>query len=263
MHFRLPVCLLVGASLGFAQPGWREFELGPATTKGPAKFRGSIRSGALRARSISPRTLIAIATGVSPVRVLGPDWIDTERYRISAVLGEAKALRTRSSPSPSIQEEFRLLFSKEIVRRFRLEFQMGRRETAGFWAKHSPSAATKARLSKSLEGARFQESGTPVINVRRTLDVRGATIAEFLDWVERFGLRAPVVATSALPEGTWDFRIRWTTGDPDSLLQAIHEAIGWELSPGSVSPEYVVIKRIARPDLRRSAAERHQGRNSS
>lgn len=200
--------------------------MGPATPYGPVNPRGTVRNGTLRARSISPRTFIAIATGVSRARVLGPDWIDSERYRISAVLAsDAKTLRTRTSGGASVSDEFQLLFGQEIVRRFRMEFQKERRETNGFLVRLPPSVDIKARRAKTLEGARFSESGTPIINTRRTLDVRGATIPEFLEWLE-FKLRAPIAATSAAPEGVWDFRIRWTTADQTSLFQAVKEKVG-------------------------------------
>lgn len=189
--------------------------------------------------------------GMSPARVVGPDWIDSERYKISAVLTDAyaRSLRTRSSRGPSRNEEFQVLLRQEIVRRFGMEFQQERRETSGFAARLPPSDSIKARRSKALEGARFKESGTPVINVRRTLDVRGATMPEFLEWLERSWLRAPVVATSAVPDGVWDFRIRWTTADPASLFQVVKEKVGIEITPGTVSPEYLIIKRLDRPEI--------------
>jgi uncharacterized protein (TIGR03435 family) len=239
---------LYANSIDFLPPN---FHVGPMTQKGPVNPRGAIRDGALRARSISARTLIAIAMGISPARVLGPDWIDSERYQISAVLTDANArsLRTRLSGSASRNEEFQVLLREEIVRRFGMEFQQERRETSGFAARLPPSGSIKAQRSKTLEGARFKESGTPVLNVRRTLEVRGATMPEFLEWLERFWLRAPVVAISAVPYEVWDFRIRWTTADQSSLFQSVKEKVGIEITPATVSPEYLIIKRIDRPEI--------------
>jgi uncharacterized protein (TIGR03435 family) len=244
MRRALPVFLLSGSFLTFAEPGWKEFQLGPASPKGPVNPRGAVRDGTLRARSISARTLLAIAGGVSPSRVMGPDWIDSERYRISAVLDDAKSLRARGAGR---NDAFRRLFAQEIVRRFQIEFQRERREASGFEARLSPETVIRAKRSKSLEGAQFRDGGIPVINTRRTLDVRGATIPELLDWLERHWLRAPVVAVGAPIEGVWDFRVRWTTADRDSLLQAVREKVGIEIAPADVSPEYLVIQRIHRP----------------
>jgi uncharacterized protein (TIGR03435 family) len=251
MPTRLNLFLLISISLLGAEPSWKEFSLGPMTQKGPVNPRGTIRDGSLRAKSISARTLIAISMGISPARVLGPDWIDSERYKISAVLSDADArsLRTRSSGGASRNEQFQALLRQEIIRRFGMEFQPERRVTSGFAAGLPPSGSVRARRSKSLEGARFKESGTPVINVRRTLDVRGATMPEFLEWLERSWLRAPVVATGAAPQGVWDFRIRWTTADHASLFRVVKEEVGIEITPGTVSPEYLIIKRIERPEI--------------
>jgi hypothetical protein len=72
---------------------------------------------------------------------------------------------------------------------------------------------------------------------------------EFLEWLERFWLRAPVVAISAVPYEVWDFRIRWTTADQSSLFQSVKEKVGIEITPATVSPEYLIIKRIDRPEI--------------
>jgi uncharacterized protein (TIGR03435 family) len=222
----LAFLLSVGASLAAAQPNWKEFSLGPAIPKGPINPRGSVRRGILRAKSISARTLIAISTGLPPPRVLGPDWIDSEHYSVSAVLADdlKGRLRSRSAAGASLNDEFQSLFASEIASRFRLEFQKERRETSGFELRPEASANVKARRSKSLEGARFNQKGTPIINVRQSLEVQGATLLEFADWLER-RLGMPVVAADALPDGVWDFRLRWTTGDKSSLREAVRDQV--------------------------------------
>jgi hypothetical protein len=96
---RLALVLSLVASLGDAEPNWKEFSLGPAVPKGPINPRGMVRRGILRARSISARTLIGISTGVPPARVLGPDWIDSECYAISAVLADDSKGRLRDRPA--------------------------------------------------------------------------------------------------------------------------------------------------------------------
>jgi uncharacterized protein (TIGR03435 family) len=131
--------------------------------------------------------------------VLGPDWIDSERYGISAVLADDTKgrLRTRSTAGPSLDDEFQTLFAQEIASRFALEFHKERRDARGFVLRPQASANVKARRSRSLEGARFIEKGTPFINVRSSLEVQGATLLEFTDWLER-RLGMPVVAGGPL-----------------------------------------------------------------
>jgi uncharacterized protein (TIGR03435 family) len=160
--------------------------------------------------------------------VLGPDWIDSENYGISAVLADDSKgrLRTRSTSGSSLDDEFQTLFAREITSRFRLEFERERWEGRGFVLRvpASADANIKARRSRSLEGARFIEKGTPIVNMRRSLEVQGATLSEFLDWLERL-LGMPVVAIDALPDGVWDFRLRWTTGDESSLCRAVRDQV--------------------------------------
>jgi hypothetical protein len=74
MQRRLTLLLPMAISLLNAQPKWQEFSLGPVTPKDPPNSSGTVRKGALHARSISAKSLIAIAAGVSPTRVLGVDW---------------------------------------------------------------------------------------------------------------------------------------------------------------------------------------------
>lgn len=239
--------LMPGASFPApAQSGWKEFKLGPATAKGPNNPRGLVSDRALRARSISPRILIAMATGVLPSRVSGPGWIDSERYAISAVLADDSKghLRVRPPAGTDAGSEFQSLFAREIVARFRLEFERQRRQTSGFLVRLPPSSIIKARRSKANEGSRFRESGTPILNARRTLEVRGATLSEFVEWLERVPLRAPVAAAHPLPDGLWDFRIRWTTADRHSLFESVNGSVGLEIAPGDVAAEYVVIGSI-------------------
>jgi uncharacterized protein (TIGR03435 family) len=249
---RLAFLLSLGASLAASQPSWKEFSLGPAVSKGPINPRGSVRRGILRARSISARTLIAISTGVPPTRVLGPDWIDSENYGVSAVLADDSkgGLRIRSIAGARLDDDFQNLFAREIASRFRLEFQKERREGRGFVLRVPASANTniKARRSRSLEGARFTVKGTPIINVRQSLEVQGATFLEFSGWLER-RLGMPVVAAGALPDGVWDFRLRWTTGDECSLREEVRDQVGLEILPSNVTAEYVVISRVERPQL--------------
>jgi uncharacterized protein (TIGR03435 family) len=248
---RLAFVLSIGASLVPAQPNWREFSLSPARVQGALNPMGAVRRGTLRARSISARALIAISAGVPPARVLGPDWIDSENYAILAVLADDSQgrLRTRSTAHTSLDDDFQNLFAQEIASRFRLEFQRERQERRGFVLRLSASGI-KARRSRSLEGARFMAKGMPIINVRQSLEVQGATLLEFSDWLER-RLGVPVVAPGELPDGVWDFRIPWTTGDENSLGEAIRDQVGLELLPGNVTAEYVVISRVERPELGR------------
>lgn len=246
----LAFLLSVGAALASAQPSWKEFSLGPAASKGPINERGSVRLGVLRARSISGRTLIAISTGVPPARVLGPDWIDSERYAISAVLADDSKgrLSTRSAAAAGRDGEFQNLFAQEVGSRFGLQFRKERREASGFVLRPQASTDIKGRRSRSLEGARFIQKGTPIINVRQSLEVQGATLLEFADWLER-RLGMPVVAAGAMPDGVWDFRLRWTTKDEISLREAVRGQVGLEILPGNVTAEYVVISRVERPHL--------------
>lgn len=250
MRCRLILLLPVAISLPGAQPAWKEFSLGPMTPKGPPNSDGKVRNGGLRAKSISTRSLIAIAAGVSPTHVLGPDWIDTERFSVAAVLADdsRSRLRTRPSGGAGLDDEFRELFSQEIASRFHLEIRRERRDVRGFVVRPPNGAQLKARQSKSLEGGRFIRKGTPIVNVFSTLDARGTTLQDLCNWLER-QLNAPVVSNDGLPIGVWDFRLRWRSGDQTSLRQAVREQVGLDIVEGNTLVEYIVVSPIEKPDF--------------
>ena len=111
----LPVLLAV---LTAQPPAWQEFSIGPAASK--QNLINDYRRGVLRASSISLKSLIGIAAGMPEAHILGPDWIDTERYAITAMLSDETRLRlrTRSEDDGHLAMEFRTLLAEELAQRF-------------------------------------------------------------------------------------------------------------------------------------------------
>jgi uncharacterized protein (TIGR03435 family) len=146
--------------------------------------------------------------------VLGPGWIETECYSVTAVLsGNSRGqLRTRTLGSSGSDEEFRSIFSREITSRFQLKTHTERKELDAFVVQPLAGGRLKVRRSTSLEGGQVNVKGTPIVNVYDTMDARGLTLVEFCGWLERH-LNAPVIPTSTLPSGIWDFHLRWRAGD--------------------------------------------------
>lgn len=243
----LSLLLPLAVFLFGAQATWKEFSLALVTPKGPP-HPFAAHHGALQAGSISVKSLIGIATGMPPTRVLGPDWIDTEHYRVTAVLSDESRvrMRTRKPGDTGVDEEFRSLFIQEIVSRFHLEFHQERRNSIGYLVQPISGGKLKAQKSTSHEGGGFKQTGTYIINVHTALDARGVTLPEFCNWLEN-RLKAPVTPSSALPGGIWDFRLKWQSVSQDSLLGAIRDQLGLDVKEANTPAEYLIVDRIERP----------------
>jgi len=234
-----------------AQPTWKEFSLGPVTTSGPPNSQRLKGRGVLSARSITAKSLIALAAGVFPSRVLGPDWLDSECYSITAIVSDDSRghLRRRLPGSSSSDEEFWSMFRHEITSRFQLTMHTERKDRDAFVVQPLVGGRLKVRQSKSLEGGQVNRKGTPMTNVYSTVDARGLTLMEFCGWLER-QLNAPVIPSSSLPPGTWDFHVHWQSGDQRSLLAAVRDQVGLDLVEGNASVEYLIVDRVDRPPSR-------------
>lgn len=232
------------------QPMWETFSLGPATSGGLANSKPAVRKGIMRAKSISAKSLIGFVAGISPTRVLGPEWIDTERYSVTAILSDNSRgrLRRRSPTGASSDEEFRLLFTQEIVSRFQLKMHTEQRSQHAFVASLLSGQRLKVHESKALEGGHLKHHGSSVTNMYSVIDARGLTFLELCNWLER-QLNAPVIPNPTFPPGVWDFRVKWRTADQNSLLAAIRDQIGIDLVEGNAAINYLVVDHIEKPSV--------------
>ena len=230
-----------------AQPTWKEFSLGPVTTLGPPNSRRLKGKGVLRARSITAKSLIALAAGVFPTRVLGPDWMDSECYSITAVISNDSRghLRTRTRGISGSDDEFRSMFSQEIASRFHLKTHTERKDRDAFVVQPLSEGRLKVRRSKSLEGGQVNMKGSLIVNVYETVDARGLTLLEFCGWLERH-LDSPVIPSPTFPSGTWDVHLHWRTGGQRPLLAAVRDQVGLDLVEGNAPVEYLIVDHVDR-----------------
>ena len=244
---RFALLPLILSSLG-AQPEWKEFSLGPAIRRPDARANNP-RQGLLHTNSISLRSLIAIATGLPPVAVLGPDWLDGAHYAIAAAIADESRLRLRSrEPEETrVVDEFRSLLTVELVKRFHLQFHRETRDSLHYTLQPSPGQPLKARPSAARERGRFQISGTPILNIQSSLDARGVTFRALANWLQG-RLKSPVAVDPSIPSGAYDFHLQWRTGDETSLMDALGNQLGLAVAKEEQSREYLVVDNVERPD---------------
>lgn len=251
MRSRL-LLLLACVPLAAQTPAWKEFAIGPATRK-PVRINDVVH-GALHANSISLRSLIAIAAGIPAYRIIGPDWIETDFYSVSATISDQSLrLRTRSDADASVAADFRSLLTRELARRFRLEWHREMQDRLAYTLRRDAGSPWRLRQAKESERGRIEITGTPITNATAHLDAKGAALETLCSRLQRI-LKAPVAPDPSLPEGAWDFRLQWKTGDPASLFAALRNQLGLELVEESRRQEYLIVDRVERPPLPPSAA---------
>src|SRR5215471_2143082 len=236
-----------------AVPTWKEFSIGPARA-GRIVRASNIRQGILQTNSISLKSLIGMATGVAPERITAPAWLDNEHYAVTATLSDESRLRlrTRSPEDPRVIEEFRSLLTQELAQRFRLEFHKEEREN-----RESTLRAAEGR-SLTLHPSTARETGRVTINnsalsANTTLDARNVTFRAIGQWLQSY-LEEPVTTDSSLPTGTYDFHLKWKTGDHSSLLMSLKDQLGLELVRESHRVPHLVVDRVERPESRLAPA---------
>lgn len=246
-RYKTGVLLLAAVSLLTAQaPTWKEFSIGPTT--GAVKIGlNNVRQGVFHANSISLNSLIGIATNVGGPRVLGPGWMETEHYAVAAELSDEShlRLRTRSQDDASIAEEFRSLLMQELVRRFHLEYHREIRDTPAYTLRLAEGSQATLRASTARERGRFNLTNYSLTH-SVSLDARGVTFRMIANWLQG-QVRQPVMVDPALPEGAYDFRLKWKANDRPSLAAALKDQVGLELFGEPRNQEYLVVDRIERP----------------
>ena len=243
---RLALLLLLFVPLIAQAPEWQEFSLGPP--RGKLEIgTNNIRQGIFHSNSISLKSLISLASGVAAAHVSGPGWIDSEHYGISAILSEASRLRlrTRSPDDARVVDEFRLLLTRELVQRFRLEFHRETRDTVEYTLQPADGETITLRPAVPRERERITLSDTALTH-NSTLDGHATTMRTLGSWL-RSHLKAPVTVSGAFPEGTFDFQLTWKSDDDASLVAALKRQLGAELVRKTERHEYLVVDRVERP----------------
>ena len=184
--------------------------------------------------------------------ILGPDWIDTERYAVTATLSDQSRihLRTRSEDDGGMAVEFRNMLTEELAQRLHLQYHREMRDRLSYTLRHAAGRQMKLRPAPSRERGRLAFSRPGSRNA--TLEARSATFRLIGNWLQG-PLKQPVNVDPALPAGAYSFRLHWKSGDQPSLFAALKEQLGLELVEDVRSQEFVVVDRVERPALSPSA----------
>jgi uncharacterized protein (TIGR03435 family) len=191
-------------------------------------------NGRFTATNATLKRLIRLAYEVEDFRITGgPDWLDTERFDISA-----------KAEKPGSETELRMMLQSLLADRFRLKFHRDARETSVYAllvAKNGPRLIVSTAEANSIGISRREISGTNM-----TMPLFASALSGVLN-------QAVVDKTGLV--GKFDLKLRWTPDSVDtpldpsapSIFTAVQEQLGLRLDSQKGSVEVFVIDSAEKP----------------
>jgi uncharacterized protein (TIGR03435 family) len=191
----------------------------------------------VRMRSLSLRALIRIAYGVMDSQLVGPSWLDSVAFDVTA------------KPPPGYQSgQLPVLLRNLLADRFKLVIHRDTKEVAGFALRLAPRGH---RLNEA-KGERTFLTGRPGL-----IAGNSRSIAELVPLLAQM-VAAPVSDQTALPSASrYDLRLEWTpqllsggngtSPEPEvSIFTALREQLGLRLDPVKMAVDVVVVDAAER-----------------
>jgi uncharacterized protein (TIGR03435 family) len=216
------------------------------------------RNFTVRAGSLAD--LIGFVYGVQPRQIVnGPDWMNSDRYDISATI------QPEGAPNP---EQVRIMLRKLLADRFALKIHNDKRDMPAYVLSIAKSGQklTPTQLSGPLPGFGMRPSANPS---GVTLMARNAGFDEFRTFLQTLVLDRPVVDHTDLT-GKYDFQLTFTPDDsqfnghapkapasPDSgappvepapdLFKAFSDQLGLKLEAQKTAVDVIAIDHVDKP----------------
>ena len=235
------------------RPGFQGIMQGAPGTSAPGQITYS---------RVTLRTVLLTAFGVKEEQILGPGWLDSDRFEIIAKV-----------PAGATVQQFRLMLQNLLADRFKLTFHRDTKDLPVYVL-----AVTRGgpKLQQSKVGGEpacvVSAGGTEPGDAPRRATVADAvnhrtctnmTMTDFVEDLSRLALRyidRPVVDLTGL-KGTYDFKLEWTTmqnygldvgSSPTgnvgglTMFEALEKQLGLRLKPGTAPLETIVIDHAER-----------------
>jgi len=205
------VILVPVVMFGQSRPpsGWKDLSIGPPE-------RTTITPNSIDSEGISVRQLLSIAYEKPQSRILGPEWLDSERRSIVAI------------PDDINKGNFKSMLRQLLAERFKVVTRIQKRRLPVYVLRRRVDSPLKLQTSETSGACRADEglfSGFGTIQ----------SIAVCFEWL----LNRPVVDETGL-DGHYQFKIQYP-GSPAVLLTAVRE-FGLELIPAQRELEILVVE---------------------
>jgi uncharacterized protein (TIGR03435 family) len=216
--FAIGVSVLFGQSAG--APTWKEFSIGA-----PSKGQNSFDQYGMRTSQVTMKKALSRAYDVPEHRILGPDWLATERYAITAQVDDAK--------------DFRPLFQQELVTRFHLLAHKESRDVPVYVLKKGESGSV-TQSAPSSAGGRGDLSAN-------SIKVSSSSVKAFADNLADV-VERPVFDETGM-SGNFDFNLTWKHGNEAALVAAVKDQLGLQLMSERRSVELLIVDHIEKLQL--------------
>jgi uncharacterized protein (TIGR03435 family) len=231
------VCLLLTASLhSFAQGAAAPptaFEVASVKPTPPDKPGGMLtipQGTSFNTTGMSLEILIQLAFGLEQSQIVGPDWINSERYDIAA--------KTEGGVSLTY-EQMKPLVQRLLADRFKLTYHRETKETNGY-------ALVAAKSGPKLQAAKPGASKGGNI-LRDGIQIQSATMKALASMLA-IPLRQPVVDKTGIA-GDYEIKLSFAPNDATdstlpTLFTALQEQLGLRLESTKVPVEMLVIDHV-------------------
>jgi len=193
--------------------------------------------GSLQMTNVTLKTCITLAYGVTEPQVLGPNWLDSERYDIVA-----------KADSKAPRDQFVRMLQSLLADRFKLALHRETRELSVY----ALVAAKGGAKLKKVEGSAANGSGSSSSH-RGSMTAEAVPMSKLADLLAgpRFDLGHPVVDKTGL-DGVFDFTLTWTPENssepsrddpkaPPPIFIALQQQLGLKLEPQKAPVEVLVV----------------------
>jgi uncharacterized protein (TIGR03435 family) len=210
---------------------------------------GSKTPGRIHYSGVTLKMILVRAYAMRPYQILGPGWMDTERYDIDA-----------KYPVETKAEEFGLMLQTLLAERFHLALHRETREMSRYrlviarrgGPKLSPpqkqpeykdDEERKAAMEKQTRARMEAMMSRPHSGPYRSMGHVNSTMARLAESISGYVDR-PVTDDTGL-EGTYSWSLEWSPGesaDMPSIFAALQEQLGLKLEPAKGPVEFLVIE---------------------
>ena len=207
----------------------------------------------VRIEGYSLRDLIAYAYGLkSNSQVLGgPDWIDKQRFDISAKVDDAEVAKIRAMSRHEKGKAWNMMMQSLLANRFGLRVHSGQKRMPVF-ALVVAKSGNRCKPAAASKGYSLSIHDGHMTAVAISMDM----LADSLTREPESGHRVVVNRTGLI--GDYDFAMDWTPdrGDgvpPDAqypgLFTTLHEQLGLELKANKASVDAIVVDAAEKPEF--------------
>jgi uncharacterized protein (TIGR03435 family) len=211
----LTTILLLTASALSAQAGWKELSIGP-----PQGNRSQWSAFGVHTDGAPLLRVIARAYGIPEHKIVGPQWLASERYAINAEVADRETLR------PMLQ--------KQLAEWFHLQAHSEQRVIPVFVLKRVQVAQPAA--------APADPKARPALTMpHTTIEMFASTLADTL--------HQPIFNETNL-DGFFDIKLAWEFGNMTSLQNAIRQQLGFELVDDKRTVELLIVDYAEKAQLR-------------